>query len=313
MTNASDKFPPTEGAAYNVSAGVEFSDAMRIYMMTATALLGVAGIVLNSLVVATGLRFRQFRNSAHYAAAALSVAYLLDGSVRGPLTFARWLLLPRGPASEARCHVFSFTETLLLYACFLHLFVIAGDRYVAVMRPLQYGRLATGGRVAAASVGAWCVALALIVVCSSPSWTDGVPCFVNSGLEQYNVFTLSSFSLPAVVLLALYARIWRESRRQATRIAAVATGGGSGGVSLHRGTVTIGAILLVFMLSWVLFLALGVAQLLCACVPASAFEVAKFFISGNAVLNPLIFAVRSSRYRRAFYALLTGSHYTDDA
>lgn len=296
---------------FNTSQKFSVHPILYVYGLTSTLLQTLFGFLLNLLILLCGVKYQQFQNSGHYALAAVSVAYLMDSTIRSSLTFTRWMLLCTNSTTEIQCHVFSFVETLLIYACFLQLFVIALERFIAVMRPLHYYQIVTGQRIVAMSVTAWLIAVALMVVTSLPSWTDGFPCRSYVQIEQYNAVTLAVFTLPSIILVALYLCIWCTSWKQMKRIQAeqqiILTAVSN--VPKHKATVTVGAILIIFFASWFLFLILAFMQALCWCVPPFAFEISKFFIYNNSVLNPLVFAVRSSKYRRAFKAIITCSDF----
>ncbi|XP_049858010.1 alpha-1A adrenergic receptor-like [Schistocerca gregaria] len=171
----------------------------------------------NLLVVCAVARSPTLRLPTHALVANLAVADLLLGTAVLPLSAARelWGAWPLG---AALCTTWTALDVLCCTASILSLCAISVDRYVGVSRPLSYGRILTRRRVRALIAATWLLALA-ISVAQPLGWRDGDAsggsgeCHVNKQLGYVIFSAAGSFYLPALVILALYALVYRAAAR----------------------------------------------------------------------------------------------------
>ncbi|XP_049953743.1 alpha-1A adrenergic receptor-like [Schistocerca serialis cubense] len=178
----------------------------------------------NLLVVCAVARSPTLRLPTHALVANLAVADLLLGTAVLPLSAARelWGAWPLG---AALCTTWTALDVLCCTASILSLCAISVDRYVGVSRPLSYGRILTRRRVRALIAATWLLALA-ISVAQPLGWREGDAsgggsgsgsgsgeCHVNKQLGYVIFSAAGSFYLPALVILALYALVYRAASR----------------------------------------------------------------------------------------------------
>ena len=99
-------------------------------------------VLLNIVVIATIKKVRQLQTNSNILIASLAVADLLVGAVCMPLTISLDTLILRGNASENIICTRVLVATLVLYtawsASFYHLVIISWERYLAIVKRMEY-------------------------------------------------------------------------------------------------------------------------------------------------------------------------------
>ncbi|XP_069686936.1 alpha-1A adrenergic receptor-like [Periplaneta americana] len=172
----------------------------------------------NLLVIVAVVPSPTLRSPTHSLIVNLAVADLLLGVTVLPLSATRelsgvWTLGP------SLCSVWTALDVLCCTASILSLCGISVDRYIGVSRPLAYSRILTKRRARGLIAGIWALALA-ISIAPPLGWRDeGVDtsseteCHVNKQLGYVIFSACGSFYLPALVILALYALVYRAAAR----------------------------------------------------------------------------------------------------
>ena len=178
----------------------------------------------NMLVIVAVLTNATLRSPTHSLIVNLAVADLLLGVTVLPLSAVRelsgvWLM------GSSLCSIWTALDVLCCTASILSLCVISVDRYIGVSRPLAYSRILTKRRARWLIVGIW--TLALVISIGPPlGWkedqqngeeeSDVSECHVNKQLGYVIFSACGSFYLPALVILALYAQVYRAAVRHST-------------------------------------------------------------------------------------------------
>ena len=93
-------------------------------------------------MIATIIKVRQLQTNSNILIASLAVADLLVGAVCMPLTISLDTLILRGNASENIICTRVLVATLVLYtawsASFYHLVIISWERYLAIVKRMEY-------------------------------------------------------------------------------------------------------------------------------------------------------------------------------
>jgi len=178
----------------------------------------------NMLVIVAVMTNATLRSPTHSLIVNLAVADLLLGVTVLPLSAVRelsglWLM------GSSLCSIWTALDVLCCTASILSLCVISVDRYIGVSRPLAYSRILTRKRARWLIVGIWTLALAISI--GPPlGWreeprpeeeeSDVSECHVNKQLGYVIFSACGSFYLPALIILALYAQVYRAAVRHST-------------------------------------------------------------------------------------------------
>ena len=159
----------------------------------------------------------------------LSVADLLVvPAILPPPSLHGWWLRPTG-ASLRACIVLSFCLLILsLSGSLATLFVIAVDRYLAVLQPLRYKTVLTPCRARCIIGALWIVLLALVSYLLCVGFTTDVQVFLNNAVDPFawipymvgSILFRGLYPASLVCIIALYGRIAVAVVRQSRLITA---------------------------------------------------------------------------------------------
>ena len=199
---------PTElSAVSNATAEPSAAaDADNTAPLTLYGVMAFAIMVANSLVLVLVWRKSELRSVSNSFLASLAVSDLLTGLVAIPLVIACSATL-----LQDLCVSMDIVNRLLAFSSVGHLTVLSVDRYVRIVRPLQYPALVTAGRAARVLASLWGAAL-----CASAMqlfWIKLVhddDTLVRIELA-YNFFCLAFVVIiPLIVMSTIYVRIFHK-------------------------------------------------------------------------------------------------------
>ncbi|KAK7925888.1 hypothetical protein WMY93_008198 [Mugilogobius chulae] len=186
----------------------EYSDAELVLLGVAMAVLVVAIVFGNVLVITAILRFKRLQTVTNLFIASLAVADLVMGIAVVPFG-SSYILLGAWQFGNFMCEFWTATDVLCVTASIETLCVIALDRYLAITSPLRY------------------LLCSPEVVRSLWSWPDvkATECLLNESCCDFNTnaayaisSSIISFYLPLVVMIFLYSRVFQEAQKQLEKI-----------------------------------------------------------------------------------------------
>ena len=125
-------------------------------------------VLLNIVVIATIKKVRQLKTNSNILIASLAAAGLLVGAVCMPLTISLDTLILRGYASENVICTRVLVAMVVLYtawsASFYHLVIISWERYLAIVKRVEYKIIITKSRVKKYAGIAWVIAFMTIAL-----------------------------------------------------------------------------------------------------------------------------------------------------
>uniref|UniRef100_A0A3Q3K6D5 Beta-2 adrenergic receptor n=1 Tax=Monopterus albus TaxID=43700 RepID=A0A3Q3K6D5_MONAL len=314
----------------NSSLASDFSVCSQpglVLLGVAMALLVLAIVFGNVLVIMTLLRCQRLQTITNLFIASLAVADLIMGVVVVPFGSSN-ILLDRWKFGNFMCEFWTATDVLCVTASIETLCVIALDRYLAITLPLRYPTLLTRGRAVVVVLGVWVVASLISFLPIHLKWwvsddekakkcmADECCCEFYTNPPYAVSSSIVSFYLPLVVMIFLYSRVFQEAQKQLEKIRRrerhFSKGEGKHSAARrlkfclkeHKALKTLGIIMGIFTLCWLPFFILNI---LVACLNLGdvklPFRLLNWLGYCNSAFNPLIYC-RSPDFRHAFQEIL---------
>uniref|UniRef100_A0A3B4B4E7 Beta-2 adrenergic receptor n=1 Tax=Periophthalmus magnuspinnatus TaxID=409849 RepID=A0A3B4B4E7_9GOBI len=306
----------------------EYSDVELVVIGVGMAVLVMAIVFGNILVITAILRFKRLQTVTNLFIASLAVADLIMGIAVVPFG-SSYILLGAWQFGSFMCEFWTATDVLCVTASIETLCVIALDRYLAITSPLRYPSLLTRGRAVAVVLAVWIVAsLISFLPIHLKLWVanddKAKDCLANESCCDFNTNTayaisssIVSFYLPLVVMIFLYTRVFQEAQKQLEKIRGRERHLLKLQISLKQSTTrrlkfclkeqkavkTLGIIMGTFTLCWLPFFILNILMFLDLGDVTLLFRLLNWLGYSNSAFNPLIYC-RSPDFRQAFQEIL---------
>ncbi|CAG0892436.1 unnamed protein product, partial [Darwinula stevensoni] len=298
-------------------------------VMTSIILTSIFG---NLLVIISVSRFRKLRIITNYFVVSLAFADMLVALVAMGFNASvqisgRWIFGYR------MCDVWNSFDVYFCTVSILHLCCISVDRYLAIVKPLDYHRMMTGKKVAIMLALAWILPAFISFLPIFMGWyttsehlqerAANVNMCVFVVNQVYGIISSSvSFWIPTVIMVCMYGRIFVEADRQERMLyrnslflTAMVTLDGLAGQAMkgrslhkmkreHKAAKTLGIIMSAFIICWLPFFTWYVTMSLCGVehcqCPDIVVDVLFWIGYFNSTLNPIIYAYFNVDFRQAF-------------
>ncbi|XP_060751299.1 histamine receptor H2b [Tachysurus vachellii] len=288
----------------------------------------VAGNVLVCLAVCTSRRLHRISSCF---VVALAVTDLLVGLLVLPLSATLELHNGRWPLGGTVCNIYLSADVTLGTASIFTLLAISVDRYMAISAPLSYTTRLTPARAAAVILVIWIASLTVAFAPIHMGWNTvdfqvqnndwrmgdegdkGRTCRYEWNNNYVLLVAFCIYFFPLLLMCGMYHRIFSMAREQVRRIRAATPSGTRSSTCLrgatlreHKATVTLAAVLGVFIVCWlpyiVFFTCMGLRHE--TEPPQVAHSIVLWLGYFNSALNPILYPALNRDFRHAYGHLL---------
>ncbi|KAB0795423.1 hypothetical protein PPYR_12262 [Photinus pyralis] len=215
MVNGDQDWPPK-------SLVLCFLVALKITVM---ALIIIAALLGNLLVIVSVMRHRKLRVITNYFVVSLALADMLVAICAMCFNFSVEVTGGLWVFGYFMCDVWNSLDVYFSTASILHLCCISVDRYYAIVQPLDYPLIMTNTRLAVMLAVVWCSpALVSFLPILMEWYTTDLSLEFRRKNPQLCHFTVNrtyavisssvSFWVPGMVMIFMYYRIYVEADRQ---------------------------------------------------------------------------------------------------
>ncbi|EYC03827.1 hypothetical protein Y032_0091g2446 [Ancylostoma ceylanicum] len=205
---------------YEWSRNPHHAKFFRIFSIISVLTVLVVVVVLgNALVIAAVLLRRRLRSATGLLILSLGVADLLVGTVILPFSIANEVLNGYWIFGETWCTIWLTMDIWMCTASIYNLVAISIDRYIAIIKPLNYPMLVTKFRarctVAIVWIGSFIICSPSFFLASSIKDINQEPCKctpANAGRAYITFSASSSFYVPMIIVIFVYFRIYIAAR-----------------------------------------------------------------------------------------------------
>ncbi|KAM6932122.1 trace amine-associated receptor 1-like [Lycodopsis pacificus] len=295
---------------------------ITVYMILGlTVILTVFG---NLFVTVAIVYFKQLHTSTNYLIASLAVSDLLLGLlVMFPSMFqcvdSCWYF------GDVFCKVYMSSDVMLCTTSILNLSFISLDRHYAVCQPLVYRRKMSVNVVLIMILLSWSISALIgfgMIFLKLNLWgieefyynhivCEGECVLFQSGLSS-TVSSALSFYIPGIIMLGVYLKIFLVARRQLHRIQN-ANSERISNTSQTKATTTLAIIMGAFLSFWTPFFVCNIIDpFISYSTPPALFKILVWVGYLNSTVNPLIYALFYSWFRKALRLFTSGNIFKSD-
>ncbi|XP_064177323.1 beta-1 adrenergic receptor [Anguilla rostrata] len=318
------------GTVDHSAPGVGISEQWVIGMGILMGIIVLIIVVGNIMVIVAIAKNQRLQTLTNVFIVSLACADLIMGVIVVPFGAVlvvkdAWLY------GSFFCEFWISVDVLCVTASIETLCVIAIDRYIAITSPFRYQSLLTKARAKGIVCVVWAISALVSFLPILMHWSrddEETSCYDNPECcdfvtnQAYAIASsIISFYIPLVVMIFVYARVYREAKKQLRKIDKCEGRFHSGqgvpngkpsrkkpskilALKEQKALKTLGIIMGTFTLCWLPFFIVNVLRVFCSeVVDRDLFVFLNWLGYVNSAFNPIIYC-RSPDFRKAFKRLL---------
>nr|XP_026696555.1 beta-2 adrenergic receptor [Ciona intestinalis] len=301
LPNVSELFPNIENETNGSNIAYKVGLSILLGSICTVTVLG------NLIVIFTAILFRQLRTIPNMFIISLASADLLMGTIVLPM----WSHYVIGDFKWSLgffwCDVWTSIDVLSVTASIGTLCAISLDRFVAITMPFKYATKMTRPRARFIIGFIWMVSGTIAFVPINLGWwktnkPEDLECYDSPTCCEFRpnviyavVSSCISFYIPLIIMICAYSVVFK--------IAIQKRGVLPWEKREHRAVITMGIIMGTFVVCWLPFFIVNIAQVFCQCVASTPFLMVNCLGYTNSLFNPIIYC-RSEEFRKAFKRVL---------
>ena len=283
-------------------------DTTSPWIFTAVySVLSPTAFLLNLLVIITITKRTELQRPSKILLRSMAVSDLLVGGISMPLSAIIGLLLPHRILTERQFCTFDlviFLFSYILYLCsFLHLTMIAWERYIAIRKWMDYKGIVTKGRLKMLAMIAWVLSIGGVssaFISMTVVGGDGL-------LLAAEILDIISSILIVCLLIAIvcfyvmvYLTVRKRELSQIMQVSVLVKAKLENRVAMTMALVTV-ALVIFFIPMTVVFILVDYFQVFRGLL---AWRVVETLVYLNSIASPLIYCYRDRLFRIAVLQIL---------
>lgn len=271
------------------------------------SVLSPTAFLLNLLVIITITKRRELQRPSKILLRSMAVSDLLVGGISMPLSAVIGLLLPHRILTERQFCTFDlviFLFSYILYFCsFLHLTMIAWERYMAIRKCMEYKVTVTKGRLKTLAMIAWVSAIggvSSVFISMTVVGGDGLLL----AAEILDIISSILIVCLLIVIVYFYAMVYLSVRKrelsQIQQVSVLVKAKLENRVAMTMALVTV-ALVIFFIPMTVVFILGDYFQVFRGLL---AWRVVETLVYLNSIASPLIYCYRDRLFRIAVLEIL---------
>ncbi|CAF3566335.1 unnamed protein product [Rotaria sordida] len=210
-----NKFDNNTNENEKISLKDSHSIALLVLIIIICSLMSIITIVGNLVVILAVCLVRKLRTASNILIVSLAVSDILVGLFIMPLALVLEISNNNWILGSIMCDIWTSTDVLLCTSSILNFLVISIDRYCIINHPFKYAPMRKVKLLSLMIAGVWILS-ALVSLPPILGWgrpSENLPiCQVNNKLEYQIFATMLSFYIPLIVVLIIYANIYRTAQ-----------------------------------------------------------------------------------------------------
>jgi dopamine D1-like receptor len=217
------------------------------------------------------------------------------------------------------CSIWISFDIMSSTSSILNLCTISMDRYIHIKFPFRYEACMTNKLALGIIAGVWVCSALISFLPIHLGWhsfshdytvprlqPNGVfQCYLELNPSYAVISSCVSFYVPCAMMIGIYWRMYKYAQKHVKNIKRTCGPESGERVRDQKAAITLGVIMGTFLFCWFPFFTMNIIASACGdCVSGELFSGLTWLGYINSCLNPIIYSIFNTEFRRAFYKIL---------